>query len=505
LGNEKYKSKVIWRSLNPRWLEQFDLHLYDDGDQQLEVTVWDKDRSRDDFIGRCVIDLSSLERERTHSFWQELEEGAGSLNLLLTISGTTASETISDLTTHEENPRERAGLLARYAWQRTFHNIKDIGHLTVKVFRATGLAAADIGGKSDPFCVVELGNARLQTQTEYKTLTPSWQKIFTFNIRDINNVLEITVFDEDRDHKVEFLGKVAIPLLRIRTGEKRWYALKDKKLRSRAKGNSPQILLEMNVVWNPIRGVIRTLNPKEVKYMQPEIKFKRQVFVKNVLRLKVIIMHFYEIGKIVQSCFEWESTFQSFIGLLFWLILCYYFQPWMVPAAGLLIFLKQYIVRSLAGPNAVPWDEIADSDLDEDEDDDKDKEEKKSLKERLQAIQEVTQSVQNTIGRLATLGEGVKNTFNFTVPYLSWIAVGLLVGAGLVLYFVPIRYLLMLWGTNKFIRRIFRPHCVPNNEVLDLLSRVPDDEMLLDYRDLKPSINTEPERRRDQRKKQKAS
>lgn len=52
LGNEKYKSKVVWRSLNPRWLEQFDLHLYDDGDQQLEVTVWDKDRSRDDFIGR---------------------------------------------------------------------------------------------------------------------------------------------------------------------------------------------------------------------------------------------------------------------------------------------------------------------------------------------------------------------------------------------------------------------------------------------------------------------
>lgn len=92
-------------------------------------------------------------------------------------------------------------------WLRTFHNIKDVGHLTVKVFKATGLAAADLGGKSDPFCVLELGNARLQTQTEYKTLSPCWNKIFTFNVKDINNVLEITVFDEDRDHKVEFLGK----------------------------------------------------------------------------------------------------------------------------------------------------------------------------------------------------------------------------------------------------------------------------------------------------------
>jgi hypothetical protein len=35
-------------------------------------------------------------------------------------------------------------------------------------------------------------------------------------------------------------------------------------------------------------------------------------------------------------------------------------------------------------------------------------EEKKSLKERLQAIQEVTQSVQNSIGFIASLGESIK-------------------------------------------------------------------------------------------------
>lgn len=49
----------------------------------------------------------------------------------------------------------------------------------LSVIKACGLASADIGGKSDPFCVVELVNARLQTQTEYKTLNPEWAKIFT--------------------------------------------------------------------------------------------------------------------------------------------------------------------------------------------------------------------------------------------------------------------------------------------------------------------------------------
>lgn len=56
----------------------------------------------------------NLERERTYNLWQELEDGAGSLHLLLTISGTTASETISDLTTYEDNPREKETILNRY-------------------------------------------------------------------------------------------------------------------------------------------------------------------------------------------------------------------------------------------------------------------------------------------------------------------------------------------------------------------------------------------------------
>lgn len=63
---------------------------------------------------RCVIDLSTLERECTHGLWKELDDGAGSLYILLTISGTTASETISDLTTYEESSKEKDSLEAKY-------------------------------------------------------------------------------------------------------------------------------------------------------------------------------------------------------------------------------------------------------------------------------------------------------------------------------------------------------------------------------------------------------
>lgn len=71
------------------------------------------------------------------------------------------------------------------------------------------------------------------------------------------------------------------------------------------------------------------------------------------------------------------------------------------------------------------------------------------------------------------------STFNFTVPFLSYIAVGILVAIAAVLYYIPVRYLILAWGVNKFARKLIRPHTIPNNEVLDLLSRVPDNEDLV--------------------------
>ena len=45
----------------------------------------------------------------------------------------------------------------------------------------------------------------------------------------------------------------------------------------------------------------------------------------------------------------------------------------------------------------------------------------------------------------------------------------------IVLYVVPLRYLLLAWGINKFTKRIRKPNVVPNNELFDFLSRVPSD------------------------------
>lgn len=68
--------------------------------------------------------------------------------------------------------------------------------------------------------------------------------------------------------------------------------------------------------------------------------------------------------------------------------------------------IRNWFVRWITGSSA----QSADNEFDfgSDDEEEEDREEKKTIKERLQTIQEVSQSVQNTIGRIASLGESVK-------------------------------------------------------------------------------------------------
>lgn len=233
-------------------------------------------------VVRAEIDLSCLELEKTHDIEQTLEDAAGIIHLLLTLSATVGFQSPSELTKSKFSRWERDDIVRKYGLLNSFKDINDVGWLMVKVYRAQGLSAADFGGKSDPYCVLELGNCRLQTQTEYKTLAPEWNKAFKLPVFDIHSVLEIAIYDEDRDKRSEFLGKVAIPLLRIRNRERRWWNLKDRKLCFAVKGS---IEVEMDLVYNDIKAAIRTLNPREEKYLQLEPRFRVAVSIEYFIHV----------------------------------------------------------------------------------------------------------------------------------------------------------------------------------------------------------------------------
>ncbi|XP_049324626.1 multiple C2 and transmembrane domain-containing protein 1 isoform X2 [Astyanax mexicanus] len=494
LGSEKYRSKTVLKTLNPQWREQFDLHLFNQDGGVLDISVWDRDMGRrDDFMGRCSLDLSTLSREQTHKLELDLEDGTGQLVLLVTLTAS-SDVSISELTVNLLNdPQEHQQILHRYSVWRSLCDLRDVGIVQVKVLRAEGLMAADVTGKSDPFCVVELCNDRLQTHTVYKNLNPEWNKVFTLNVKDVHSVLEISVFDEDRDRSADFLGRVAVPLLTIRNREQKAYVLKNKDLTGPTKG---VIFLEAEVFFNSVKASLRTFTPAQQKYIEEEPKLSKQLLLQNFNRVKRCILFLINVGNYINSCLEWESTKRSISAFLVFVLVVWNLELYMVPLSLLLLLGWNYVLL-LTGREPHESSVKAMEDLleNEDEEDEKDSD-KKGFMGKLYAIQDVCISVQTALDEVASYGERIKNTFNWTVPFLSWLAIAALCVGSVLVYLVPLRYIVLVWGIIKFTKKLRDPYLIDNNELLDFLSRVPSDVQVVQYKELKVETGQSPNKRR---------
>ena len=181
---------------------------------------------------------------------------------------------------HSEHNQSESSQLEqkKYNIFNSFKDVADVGLLKVSIIMAKGLPASDLGVKCSPFAVVELSNNRLFTHSEQKTLDPMWRKSFEFDITDINDALDVTVYDENKDCRYTFLGRMRLRLLSLRSGSRMWVALKDKHLKRKARGEDPQLLIETQIFWNPLRASMNTFAPKVKRYEgRFEKKFKFSV------------------------------------------------------------------------------------------------------------------------------------------------------------------------------------------------------------------------------------
>ena len=83
-----------------------------------------------------------MEAEKTHELWLDLEDGAGKLFLLITISGKTYGTDLSD----ETGSKISEDLMKQYSLKSSMlsGNFFDVGYLEVKIYCAKGLYAADL-------------------------------------------------------------------------------------------------------------------------------------------------------------------------------------------------------------------------------------------------------------------------------------------------------------------------------------------------------------------------
>uniref|UniRef100_A0A674E9Y4 Multiple C2 domains, transmembrane 2a n=1 Tax=Salmo trutta TaxID=8032 RepID=A0A674E9Y4_SALTR len=463
LGEQKYKSKNLCVQANPQWRERFDFNKYEDCLEPLQVEVFAKrGRKSEESWGMFEVDLSRLPVATQQLYTHVLDEDKGRLVFLATLNPC-CGVSINELNKAPlEQPDERDQILEKYSLKNSHKCLREVGFLQVKVVSATDLTSTDLNGKSDPFCVLELGNSRLQTHTIYKTLSPEWEKVFTFPIKDIHDVLELTVFGEDGDKAPDFLGRVAIPLLTVQNGQQVTRGLKKANWEGPAKGT---ISLVMEVHYNPVRAGIRTFKPKEEKFLEDNPKFAKKVLAQNIYRVRKITMAVLHTLQYIKSCFQWESTQQSIIAFLIFIVTVWAWELFMLPLFLLLLIGWNYFqitterISSNQDLVSVSYTESG----------------KKGLMDKIHMVQEIVITVQSILDEIACIGERVKNTFNWSVPFLSCLACLVLFVATATLYYIPLRYIILIWGVNKFTKKLRSPYAIDNNEILDFLKRVPSD------------------------------
>ncbi|GBP88380.1 Multiple C2 and transmembrane domain-containing protein [Eumeta japonica] len=415
LGTEIHKSKSVPKTEQPAWRERFNMYFYED--KRLEISVWHKGKQKT-FIGRCTIDLSSLEKNRTHDMWCNLECGYGAVHLLLTLSGSPLAAPCDGIpTTYTNGTSLKPMPVDKYMWYNT--SVDDggaVGELRVTVHGARGLPLSALGARPLALCVLELDNARVQTHAARAAPDPLWNQTYTFDIMDITSTLEVSVQDQCIVSPImgEALGKVCIPLLRINNGEKRWYALKDKTKKSGARGNCPRILLEMHAVWNPIKASLRLLTPKEAKYIKKQGKFDIPLIYSNLKFIKDVFHFFYDLNESINcdfpfsgELFEWDSVETSALALAAWLAICCCFRLWMAPLALLAPFLYNFITRpvSCASNSLIPTEDLeqeSEESCTEAETNDK------TIKNRLSELQDMTFTIKNGIDFIVSFAERIK-------------------------------------------------------------------------------------------------
>lgn len=477
LGDQKYKSKNLCIQPNPQWREQFDFNQFEDNQEPLQVEMCSKrGRKSEESWGMLEVDVSTLTVNEKQLYSYMLNPGKGRVVFLITLRSVWGVS-ISDIENATlSKPDEKDEVVAKFSLKNSHNCMRDIGILQVGVIRANDLPATDINGKSNALCVIELGNSKLQTHTVYKNVNPEWKKSFTFPIKDITDVVELTVFDENGDKAPNFLGTVAIPLLTVKNGQEITLLLKKEKLGSASKGS---ITLVLEVIYNKVGASVKSFQPKEAKLTEETIKFNKKVLAQSIYRVRKISTAVLSTLQYIKSCFQWESTQRSLIAFLIFLLTVWHWELFMFPLFLLLLIGWNYF--QLSTGRASYNQDLVNMTIGDDEEEDEKEPGKKGLIDKIYMVQEVVLAVQNVLEEIANIGERVKNIFNWSVPFLSCLACLVLFVAAALLYLIPLRYIVLIWGINKFTKKLRNPYSIDSNEILDFLKRVPSDVQKVQY------------------------
>ncbi|MES1914224.1 MAG: hypothetical protein MHM6MM_006322, partial [Cercozoa sp. M6MM] len=256
IGNEKRKTSVCKKTLNPTWNETFafeDVNI----DSTLSVTVFDYDRVGNDKLGAFEVPLLQAsdqeygcDFEVTQTCFISAKHPQARVQLRLSFTFTHTEEApkkrgffkkLSQKVRREKTPVAKQGYFGE-PMRRHFQ-------LRLRVYMARRLRALDKSGASDPYVQARLAGCEECTSARQGTLSPVWHEYLALNASlpfplSLAPPLQLAVFDKDRIGKNECMGMATLWLYSAPIGEPQWITLCD------ADGNKlpGQVLLAIDLL-----------------------------------------------------------------------------------------------------------------------------------------------------------------------------------------------------------------------------------------------------------------
>ena len=103
----------------------------------------------------------------------------------------------------------------------------------------------------------------------------------------------------------------------------------------------------------------------------------------------------------------------------------------------------------------------------------------------MKAVFTTAEGIQKGLDIAASIAEKFSHIGQWKNPFVSSICTVAMLVAGVALSFISLRVIIICWGLNKFRKFYLKPNLVDNNELDDLLSRVPSFPEIEQFRQIR--------------------
>ncbi|XP_063688692.1 multiple C2 and transmembrane domain-containing protein 1-like isoform X2 [Bolinopsis microptera] len=482
LSDQQFETKVIPSTLNPKWRESFEFRYLSTSGDMLQASLWDSEVGiSDNIIGDTEIDLSKIAPNKPFKYIFGLDHTNTKISLLIKILKFAELGAAELQLQKEINDAETRILKDQYALVNTGKDFSNVGYLIVKLIRATNLPSKKIGSM-DPYVVMEIENCRSISPVREDCLEPEWKLTYRFPINDYHSVLHLSLCDEEDLVNDVLVGRIAIPLFNCRGLKK--YILKDAKLTGVGKG---ELIIETAVFYNPIRAAVRTFSPKEEKIMKDPTKFDISLLQRDVKRITAQLEMVQDMGEGLDQIIRWRNKPLSFVSMIIFVLVTYYIELWMVPLAIGLLLLYSHVAQRCGVKKKETWvrNNVNRAYYEVTRETEGESTGFSAKLDKMKTVFTTAEGIQKGLDFAASIGEKFGHIGQWKNQFVSAMCCVILISAGCLLYYVSPRYMIIVWGLNKFRKFYFQPNLVDNNEMVDLLSRIPSFPEIEQYRQIR--------------------